>query len=114
MQIKVSARHGHLSNEHQADIAAKVEKLLTFFERISMIEITVDLADTTPEHHKKVEILVNAEHKHDFVAHHTDVDVMTAVNGAVDKLKHQLKHYKEKVQDHRRNPSHGGETGIKP
>ena len=114
MQIKVSARHGHLSDEHQADVAAKVEKLLTFFERISMIEVTVDLADSDRLHHKKVEILVNAEHKHDFVAHHTDSDLLVAVTGAVDKLKQQLKHYKEKIQDHRRNPSHGGEGGIKP
>lgn len=113
MQIKVSARHGHLSDDHQTEVAAKVEKLLTFFERISMIEVTVDLADTTPQHHKKVEILVNAEHKHDFIAHHTDPDLLTAVGGAVEKLKQQLKHYKEKLQDHRRNPSHGGEGGIK-
>lgn len=113
MQIKVSARHGHLSDEHQKDIAGKVEKLLHFFERIAMIEVTIDLSDSDKQRHKKVEILVNAEHKHDFVAHHEDADLMAAVTGTVDKLKQQLKHYKEKIQDHRRNPSHGGEGGIK-
>jgi putative sigma-54 modulation protein len=113
VQIKVSARHGHLSDDHQTEIAAKVEKLLHFFERIAMIEVTVDLSDSDQKHTKKVEILVNAEHKHDFVAHHSDADLMVAVNGTVDKLKQQLKHYKEKIQDHRRNPSHGGDGGIK-
>ena len=110
MQVKVSARHGHLSEQHQAEISAKAEKLLHFFERILMIEVTVDLAGIK----KKVEIIVNAEHKHDFVAHAEAEDLMVAVNTTVDKLKHQIKHYKEQVQDHRRNPSHGGESGIKP
>lgn len=114
MQVKVSARHGQLSDEHQAEIAEKAEKLLHYFERISMIEVTVDLADHDAKRQKKVEILVNAEHKHDFVAHHSDEDLGAAVNGAIDKIKQQVKHYKEKVQDHRRNPSHGGEGGIKP
>jgi putative sigma-54 modulation protein len=113
VQVKVSARHGHLSDEHQTEIAAKAEKLLTFFERITMIEVTVDLANHDTKHQMKVEIRVDAEHKHDFVAHHADEDLMAAVAGAVDKLKQQVKHYKEKVQDHRRNPSHGGEGGIK-
>lgn len=114
MQVKVSARHGQLSDEHQAEIAEKAEKLLHYFERISMIEVTIDLSEHAHPHQKKVEILVNAEHKHDFVAHHTDPDLTAAVNGAIDKIKQQVKHYKEKVQDHRRNPSHGGEGGIKP
>ncbi len=114
MQVKVSARHGQLSDEHQAEIAEKAEKLLTYFERISMIEVTVDLSEHAHPHQKKVEVLVNAEHKHDFVGHHADPDLMTAVNAAIEKVKQQVKHYKEKVQDHRRNPSHGGEGGIKP
>ncbi len=114
MQIKVSARHGHLSDEHQAAIAAKAEKLLHYFERILLIEVTVDLHATGHMPLKKVEIIVNAEHKHDFVAHFEDVDLMTATIGAVDKIKQQIKHYKEKLQDHRRNPSHGGEDGIHP
>jgi putative sigma-54 modulation protein len=113
VQIKVSARHGHLSDEHQAEIAARMEKLLHYFERVTMIEVTVDLSDNGHTRAKKVEILLNAEHKHDFVAHHTDADLMAAVGGAADKIKQQLKHYKEKIQDHRRDPSHGGPDGIK-
>ena len=113
MQVKVSARHGHLSDEHQVEIADKAEKLLHYFDRILLIEVTVDLSEHAHPHQKKVEVLVNAEHKHDFVAHHADPDLMTAVNAALEKVKQQIKHYKEKVQDHRRNPSHGGEGGIK-
>lgn len=114
MQIKVSARHGHLSDEHQAEITAKVEKLLQYFERLTMIEVTADLAGNGAAHQKAVEIRVDAEHKHDFVATHADPDLMAAVIGCVKKMEQQLRHYKEKVQSHRGNPSHGGEQGIKP
>ena len=98
MQIKISARHGHLSDEHQQDIRQKVEKLLHYFDRITMIEVTVDLADKI---HKKVEILVDAEHKHDFVAHDQDAELTAAVDLTVDRIKHQIHRYKEKIQDRR-------------
>ena len=110
MQIKISARHGHLSEEHQIMVMEKVEKLLHFFERITFLDVTVDLAGMD----KKVEILCDAEHKHDFIARSEDPDLMSAVIAAVDKVKQQIKHYKERIQDHRRDPSHGGANGIKP
>lgn len=110
MQVKVSARHGHLSEDHQTQIREKAEKLLHFFDRITMIEVTVDLA----QDEKWAEVKVDAEHKHDFVAQATNGDVLVAVTAAVDKMKQQIKHYKERTMDHRRDPSHGGPDGIKP
>jgi putative sigma-54 modulation protein len=98
VQIKVSARHGHLSDEHQQDIRQKVEKLLHYFDRITMIDVTVDLADKI---HKKVEILVDAEHKHDFVAHDQHEELNAAVDLTVDRIKHQIHRYKEKIQERR-------------
>ena len=65
MEIKISARHGHLSEETQAFIREKAQKLLRLFERLTMIAVTVDLKDDL---NKVVEFLVSAEHKHDFVA----------------------------------------------
>jgi putative sigma-54 modulation protein len=107
VQVKVSARHGHLDPEMQALITEKAEKLLHFFERVSMIEVIIDLRGEQ----KKAEILLDAEHKHDFAAHAEAPDPITAVNGAIDKMKAQVKHYKEKIQDHRHNPSHAGPDG---
>jgi putative sigma-54 modulation protein len=98
VQIKVSARHGHLSDEHQKEIQAKVEKLLHYFERLTMIEVTVDLGDKL---RKKVEILVDAEHKHDFVARDEHEELAAAVDLAVDRIKHQIHRYKEKIQERR-------------
>ena len=109
MTVTVSARHGHLNEEHQALVREKAEKLLHFFDRLTMIEVTVDLkvAGETG-----VEIIATAEHKHRFVGHAVAADVLTAALGAVEKTKHQITHYKEKIQDYRRDPSHGGTGGV--
>ena len=98
MQIKVSARHGHLNDDHQQEIREKAEKLLHYFDRITMIDVTVDLADKI---RKTVEIRVDAEHKHDFVARDEHEDLVAAMDLAVDRIKQQIYRYKEKIQ-HRR------------
>lgn len=101
MQVKVSARHGHLSEDLQTEVAAKAEKLLHFFDRLMLIEVTVDLQHAE----KDVEIIASAEHSHKFVAHGKAADILVAVNQAVDKATQQIKHYKDKIQDKRSNGS---------
>jgi ribosome hibernation promoting factor len=102
VQIKISARHGHhLSDATQQFIRDKAEKLLRYFERLTSIEVTVDVEG------KLVEILAHAEHKHEFVAHESNADVLVAMDAAVSKIEAQIRRYKEKIQDHRRRPSHG-------
>ena len=76
MQIKISTRHGHLTEETQEYIREKAGKLLHFFQRIMMIEVLVDIKDDD----KFVEFLVSAEHKHDFVASERNKDLLAAVD----------------------------------
>lgn len=102
MQIKISARHGHLSDETREKMTAKLEKLARLFERLQAIEVTVDLErDEQP----CVDIRVSAEHKHDFVATERADSLWGAVDLALHKLEMQLRKYKEKVQDHHRGES---------
>jgi putative sigma-54 modulation protein len=101
VEIKISARHGHLSEETQSFIREKSQKLLRLFERLTMIEVTVDLKDDL---NKVVEFLVSAEHKHDFVARETNADVLAAVDLVLPKLEQQLRKYKEKITDRHRRP----------
>lgn len=108
MQIKISARHGHLSEATQQFIREKAQKLLHIFQRLTMIEVTVDLK----EDNKVVEFVVSAEHKHDFVASERNNDILAAVDLVLDKLENQLRRYKEKIQDHRRTPSAGQVPGA--
>lgn len=107
MQVTVSSRHGHLSDEAQRELQDKAEKLLHFFDRLTSITVTVDF-HREREGNIAVEILAHAEHKHDFVAAHKDADVQHAFNAAADRIKQQIKQYKEKIQDHRRDPTHNG------
>jgi putative sigma-54 modulation protein len=111
VQVIISARHGQLDNGIQQQLTEKGEKLLNFFNRLTMIEITVDLHK---EHNGKlkVEIVATAEHDREFVASDEDTDVMHAFTRAAAHVKQQISHYKEKIQDHRRNPSHGDNAGT--
>lgn len=105
MQILVTARHGHLSPDHKQEIEQEVQKLLHYFSRVEAIHVTLDLEH---EHGPKyVEIQLNAEHKHDFIAKESDNDLMVALDKAVAKMESQIRKYKEKLTDHRRTPAMG-------
>jgi putative sigma-54 modulation protein len=108
VQIKISARHGQLSEATQQHIREKAEKLLHYFQRIMMIEVLVDFK----EDDTLVEVLVSAEHKHDFVARESNKDTQAALDLALHKLEQQVRKYKEKIQDHRRTPSTGTVAGA--
>lgn len=98
MVIKISARHGHLSEATQTKITAKLEKMSRLFERLTAIEATVNL-----EHKESpsIDLRVSAEHKHDFVATEEAGELMAAVDGVIHKIEQQLRRYKQKVQEHR-------------
>ena len=103
MQIKISTRHGHLSEETQQKILEKTEKLTRFFDRLTAIEVTISLEHRdTPD----VDLRVSAEHKHDFVASNKSDGLMVSIDKVVDKMEQQLRKYKEKVQDRHRGPGH--------
>jgi putative sigma-54 modulation protein len=104
VQINIAVRHGHLSAATQSKITAKVSRLSRYFDRLTAIEVTVDLEhETTP----LVDIRVDAEHKHDFVATEQSGDLWRSIDGAVQKLEQQLRKYKEKVLGRHRKPAAG-------
>ncbi len=103
MQIKISARHGDLSETTQSKIRVKAEKLTRFFERITAIEVTVNLARRDAP---VVDIRVLAEHKRDFVASEQAEELMVAMDAVLHKLEQQIRKHKEKIQDRHRGPGH--------
>lgn len=111
MEIKISARHGHISDATRQFIREKAEKLTRLFERLTMIEVTVDLKN---DGQTWVEFVVTAEHKHEFVGHESHPDLLAAVDLAIHKLEMQVRRYKEKLQDRRRTPSAGEVAGAPP
>jgi len=100
VQIQISTRHGHLSEESRERITGKLEKLSKIFDRLTAIELIIDLTDSTMP---KVDLMVSAEHKHDFVARHESESLMGSIDGVLHRLEQQLRKYKEKVVERHRN-----------
>jgi putative sigma-54 modulation protein len=98
VQINVSARHGHVSPASQSKITAKVSRLKRYFDRLTALNVTVDLQNSTLP---AVEIVASAEHMHDMVSHELSAQLWRSVDGAVQKLEQQLRKHKEKVRDHK-------------
>jgi putative sigma-54 modulation protein len=98
VQINVSARHGQLSPASQSKIAAKVSRLRRYFDRLTALNVTVDLQnDSLPA----VEIVASAERFHELVSHEHSGLLWRSVDGAVQKMEQQLRKHKEKVRDHK-------------
>jgi putative sigma-54 modulation protein len=100
-----------LSEASQEKISAKAEKLTRIFERLTAIDVIVDLTDeATP----RVDLKVSAEHKHDFVAHDQSDNLMGSVDTVIHRLEQQLRKYKEKVQERHRNNDSRRREAQKP
>ena len=101
MQVAVACKHGTISPDVQEYLRSKAEKLVNLFERVTAITVTV----TFDKDRCRVEILVDAEHKHDFVAHDDGDNVTATFDVVLHKMEQQIRIYKEKVQDHRVDPT---------
>jgi putative sigma-54 modulation protein len=99
VQVAISCRHGSVSQDVQEYISRKADKLLTYFERVTAINVTLDFESDRV----KAEILVDAEHKHNFVASELGEDATATFDAALHKMEQQIRRYKEKLQDHRRD-----------
>lgn len=93
MRINVSARHGQLGTEKQQRIEEKVKKLRRLYDRITSIDVTVELGH---QDYLDVEIRATVEQADDFVARNTASDVIAAVEGAEKRMEQQLRRYKDK------------------
>ncbi len=98
MQINISARHGHLAPTTQDKISEKVQVVRKFYDRMTSIQVTVDL-----EHRERptVELRVTAEHHDDFVATETADNAIAALDSVIEKIEQQLRKHKERLKDHK-------------
>ena len=97
MNIQIQARHGSLSDASRDKIAEKVEKLGRFVERVSTIDVVVDLAKADQPN---VEAVVVTDLKHDFRASYASGELFGCVDQVVDKIEQQMRKFKEKLTDH--------------
>jgi len=99
VQVAITCRHGEIPDDTRAYITRKAEKLLNYFERVTAIDVTIDFEGDRVT----AEIIVDTEHKHDFVASDTSNEVKPTFDRALTKMEQQIRKYKEKLQDHRRD-----------
>ena len=110
MQVAIACRHGNLRDDLREQITRKSEKLLTYFGRVSAIDVTVDFGNERV----RVEILVDTEHRHNLVAADDGEDVLSAFDTAMHRMEQQIKKYKQKLQDHRRDRRSKGLVDEEP
>ena len=106
MHMKISARHGHLSPETQEFIQTKAEKLPHIYEKLTSIEVTVDIKKNDKDEYF-TEFLVAADHKHDFVGSAFHKDIGHAAEQALHKVEMQLRKHKERIHGHKHIMSTG-------
>lgn len=99
MQVAISCKHGQLNGNQQEYMTRKAEKLLTYFERVTAINVTT----TFEKGRVRVEVLVDAEHKHNFVANEIGDELIPTFDVTLHKMEQQIRKYKERIQDHRRD-----------
>ena len=98
MQISISARHGHLSPGTQEKITEKVDGVRRFFDRMTAINVMVDLER---REEPSVELRITAEHHDEFVAVDRADTVLAALDSVIEKMESQLRKFKEKLKEHR-------------
>lgn len=98
MQINISTRHGAIADDTRAFIEKKVQKLPRLLDRVTAVDVTVDV-----EHRDTplVEVRVSAEHAADFVATERGANLSSVFEAALHKIEQQLRKHKEKRDDRR-------------
>ncbi len=97
METTVTVKNGQLPESVQDILRHKASKLPRFFDRTTLIQVVADMRHDQP----KVEIIVSAEEVNDFFATDSGTNVVSAFDGAMNKIEIQLKKHKEKLKGHR-------------
>lgn len=103
--VTVSSRHMDVTPPLKSYAEDKANKLIKYYDRIQEVEVVFDSGkDAT-----RVEMIVNAEHKNTFIAHHDEGDAYACIDGCMHKLERQLSEHKKKF----RNRKHPDEENQK-
>src|SRR6185369_4297991 len=103
-----STRHMDVTPPLKSYAEQKANKLMKYYDRIQEIEVVFDAGkDTT-----RVEMIVNAEHKNMFIAHHDEGTAYACVDACVDKLERQLSEHKKKFRNRKHPEEETKVSGI--
>lgn len=96
MEIQITSRHSKASQTLQDTIAAELEKMEKYYEKITSCHVVLD-----SEHvDKTVEITVNTQ-GHQLVSSAKADNIGKAIDEALSKTERQLKKLNEKIKNHK-------------
>jgi putative sigma-54 modulation protein len=98
--IIVSSRHMDVSAPLKKYAEQKSDKLTKYYDRIQEVEVVFDAKKDSIQ----TEMIVHAEHRNMFIAHHVGADAYACVDECMSKLERQLSDHKKKI----RNRKHPG------
>jgi len=109
LSVTISSRHMEVTPALKAYAEQKVAKLTRYYDRIQEIEVVFDNAKES----MRVEMIVSAEHRNMFIAHHAEQDAYACVDGCSAKLERQLSDHKKKVRN-RKHSSGNDKHEMRP
>ena len=86
MNIKVNARHMNITQAIRDYVHDKASKLDRYFDRITNVEVVMDLDGGVPT----VEVVVSASHNSTFVGSFRGEDMYGCIDKAIHKVEEQL------------------------
>lgn len=96
MDIKISGRHLEITDAIRAYAEEKAAKLPKFYDLVQSIEMILDGSEAKQ---MRAEVVVVAEHKNRFVAHHESEDMYGCIDQAMHKVQTQLTAHKERFRN---------------
>lgn len=104
MSIRITGRTGDVTTAMKAKAAAKVEKFSRFYDRITWVDVVLDV----DRERNKVDMSAGLNQGQTVVGKAESDDMYAAIDLAIDKITRQLRKHKERQRDHR--PRRGGAT----
>jgi putative sigma-54 modulation protein len=102
VDVNLSTRHGSITEETHDRIIEKAGKLPKYFERVTSIQVTLDVENAQTV---QAEIKLTVADREDFVARGTGTNAIAATDSAMQRMERQLVKAKEKLTGHR-GPGH--------
>ncbi|MCF7849887.1 MAG: ribosome-associated translation inhibitor RaiA [Kiritimatiellales bacterium] len=96
MQINITGRHEHLTNNVKAHVNDKLERCLGGFTRIESVHVILESVKRV----HVAEIVVQATNHIRIAAKEESENLYAAIDAAVDHAERQLRKQRDKVQDH--------------
>ncbi len=108
MQISITGHHVELTDPMKEYVHSKLQHLKPFFDQVVDVHVVLGVE----KFRQRCEISMQANGVNIHGSHETE-DMYASIDGAVDKLKRQLKRYRAKMQRHQAGEAKSGGREIK-